>query len=149
MDYDSLSTDAPVPVLAIICWVVATWPLIAIILIEKIRSKKPDLVHLPAGLPAIAGASIVALAICGFFVLGAAQVAAQDADFHNKLSSDYGLQTESSAYAVKAAAEDGRTVEMSDETGDVDIRPYLKDGKLTFFKLDKGIPITPQNHTTG
>lgn len=144
MDYESLNTDTPVPVLAIVCWVIAAWPLIIMFVIEKIRSKKPNAVSLPAGLPAIAGVSVVAMAVCGFFVLGAAQVEAQDSDFRSRLASDYGLLTESSAYDVRNAASEGRIVVMSDETGPIDVRPRLDGDKLTFYKVDKGVPINPR-----
>lgn len=68
----------------------------------------------------------------------------RDKAFHEKLLSDYGLQTESNVSDVMAAAKEGRIVVMSDDTGELDVSPRLEGDILTFTKLAKGEPINPR-----
>lgn len=140
MDLNSLNTDVPIPALSIVFWVIAAGAFIALILPLVFGSKR---FYLP-GTPAIMAVVVIATMFAGLFTLGGAQVEAQDADFRARLSSDYGLLTESSAYGVRNAAREGRTVVMSDETNSFDVRPHLDGDRLTFYKVDRGELITPR-----
>lgn len=65
--------------------------------------------------------------------------------FHEKLSADYGLKTDSTEYTVEQAAQDHRSLLMTTEDGkEVYIQPYRDGDVLTFYKVDRGEPITPR-----
>lgn len=141
MDYSSLNTDVPIPFLSIVFWGIALVTFIGLVFLA-FASRGPY--RIPAGSGPILGTITIALIVSGLFVLGAAQVESQDADFHSRLASEYGLLTESSAYDVRNAASEGRTIVMSDETGTIDVQPRLDGENLTFYKVDKGVPINPR-----
>lgn len=144
MDYNSLNTDVPLPALSIVFWGVAAGAFIALIVSLVLESKRSHLSDIPAGFRPIMAVVAIATIFCGLFNLGGAQVKAQNADFHSRLASEYGLLTESTAYDVRNAASEGRTVVMTDETGAIDVRPRLDGDILTFYKVDKGAPINPR-----
>lgn len=144
MDISTIDVDH-VPTLSVFFWALAAIAFISIFLIRfLIRITNLKSPHAPGAL-LIASVSVMVIG----FTAGASAafintVQIQNNFFQEKLESDYGLRTSADFYAVKKAALDRYTVEMSDENGTFDVRPYLDGEKLTFFKLAKGEPINPR-----
>lgn len=70
---------------------------------------------------------------------------ADEKSFSDHLAKDYGVSTEVSLDSMKNAGVSNRIVIFSDEKGKFEVRPYLYDNTLTFFRVDNGSELKPKN----
>lgn len=145
MDLNLLNRDAPISVVTIIFVALAVVGLFGMIFGRTFvlkRFKK----WTPPGYIFIASFGLFAImVVSGFVSVINSSYEVLNNSFHEKLSVDYGLHTDSTEYAVERAAADERSITMTDESGaTVRIQPYRDGDTLTFYKVDRGELIKPR-----
>lgn len=144
MDISSLNRDAPISPLTIIFFVLAVVALFLMffgrtIVLKKFKKQTP-----PGSIFVLSFGLLAVTSVLGFGSLLNSNYEVLNNSFHEKLQSDYGLRTQSTEYAVERAAADQRSILMTEDGQPIYIQPYRDGDTLTFYKVDRGEPITPR-----
>jgi hypothetical protein len=145
MDLNSLNRDAPISVLTIFFFIIAGLALFGMIFGRTIALKKFKKQTPPGSIFVLSFGLLAVTSVLGFGSIVNDQYEVLNNSFHEKLAAGYGFHTESTEYAVERAAADERSITVTDDSGaTVRIQPYRNGDTLTFYKVDRGEPITPR-----
>lgn len=144
MDLNSLNRDAPISAATIAFLVLAVIGLFGMIFGRTFVLKKFKK-WTPPGYIFITSFGLFAImVVSGFVSVINSQYEVLNNSFHEKLYTDYGLETEATEYTVERAAADHRSLLMIKNGKPILVQTYRDGDTLTFYKVDRGEPITPR-----
>lgn len=128
----------------ITCFGIALLTFVGVVLSAPVldkRKSKIDGGSVALGLGLI---TIVAI-ITGLFSAFGVNAKASDANFAEKLKSDYGLTTQASFNEVRNSATFSAIVVFADQDSKFEVRPHLDGDTMTFFRVDNGKELKPKS----
>lgn len=128
----------------IICFGVALLALVGLVLLLPIldkRKSKNDGVSIGLFL----GGITIAAVCTGLFTALGVNMQAADANFAEKLMTDYGVTTQASFNDVRNSANFSAIVVFADKDSKFEVRPHLSDDTITFFRVDNGSELKPKS----
>lgn len=128
----------------ITCFSVALLALVGLVLLLLVLDKRKSKNN---GIVVSSWLAIITIAaVCtGLFTAIGVNMQAADANFAEKLKSDYGVTTQASFNDVRNSATFSAIVVFEDKDSKFEVRPHLTDDTMTFFRVDNGTELKPKS----